>query len=182
MLTHRRTLTAAAALAALLSAGPYPAAAATVSLTTDPANPEIVVGRVRLGAPPAVVWNRLRRVDEWPRLFTDVRKLEVRRHQGDHWVVRLDSAVFKCGPHDYEVHFKSDQAAELRIDAPGIDASGTLSIVPAPGGSIFEHRLRVHVGRVVGWFVSERDVRDRQWRLVRAYLIDLERAFGASSA
>lgn len=54
------------------------------------------------------------------------------------------------GPHDYEIHFKGDRLAELRINAPGIGASGTLSVAADAGGSLVEYQLRIHVGRVAG--------------------------------
>lgn len=179
---NARELVLAVVLAGTAVAGLVPTAARATSaatMTTDPRNPDVIVGRVQLGAPAGQVWNRVRQVDRWSELFTDIRKLDVRKHEGSLWIVRLDSGILRCGPHDYEIRFTGERAAALKIVAPGIEADGTLSVAAAAGGSLFEYRLRVHVGRIASWFASEKDVRARQWQLIDSYLTDLARVFGA---
>jgi hypothetical protein len=180
--TKQRSRLAVASVVVLMLAAAQARADKGVSLRRDSGDAKTVIGRVELAAAPAAVWERFRQVDRWRELFTDVKKLEVRKHEEDYWRVRLDSAIFTCGPHDYELRFAgTKRAATLKILAPGADSEGQISAAPgsAPGSTVFEYRLRVQVSRVAGWFVSEKDIRDKQDRIVRQYLVDLARAFGS---
>lgn len=166
--------------AALLVHKGYGSPGAT--LTTDPRSPDLIVGRVHIKASPAQIWSRLKQVHDWARLFTDIRKLEIRKREGNHWLVDLDSVAFGCGPRQYDIRLKADRSAHLRIEAPGVDATGTLSVVGEGSGSRFEYRLRLRFIGAGGCFAAERDLRDRQWRFVGAYVADLERAFAPQPA
>lgn len=149
----------------------------SATLSTDPRDPEVIVGRVHVRESPARVWSRLKRVDDWARIFTDIRKLEIRKREGDHWMIDLESTAFGCGARPYDIRFKTGRSAHLRIYAPGVDATGTLSVAREGSGSRFEYHFRVRWVDAGRCFATERDVRDRQWRFVGAYVSDVESAF-----
>jgi hypothetical protein len=153
-----------------------------LDVARDRSSPDIIVGRVHVKEPPTQVWSRLKQVDDWARLFTDIRKLEIRKREGDHWLVDLDSVAFGCGPRQYDIRLKADRSAQLRIEAPGVDATGTLSVASEGSGSRFEYRLRLRFIGAGSCFAAERDLRDRQWRFVGAYVADVERAFSEHPA
>ena len=125
------------------------------------------------------VRERLRDVDAWPGLFTDIRNMRVTRRGGDEWTVRLETLTFDCGAHDYLVRFQPNGDVQLRIDAPGIDAVAQIEVRDAqtPGRSVVSYRLFVDAHGVVGWFVSEASLRRRQESMVTRYLTDLRGGF-----
>ncbi len=155
-------------------------AGAPVPWMRDRTDPRWAYGMVVVRTEAARVRERLRDVDAWPRLFSDIRTLQVVRRGGDAWTVRLQTATFDCGPHDYRVQFLPDGNVHLVIDAPGIDAVARMEVRDAqtPGRAVVTYRLFVDARGVVGWFVSEAALRRRQESMVVRYLSDLRRAFG----
>lgn len=154
-------------------------AGVTVPWMRDRTDPRWVYGMVVVPIPAATVQARLRNVDTWPRLFSDIRSLRVVRRGGDEWTVRLQTVVFECGPHDYHVRFASDGTVHLQIDAPGVDAVARVEVRDGqtPGRAAITYRLFVDAHGVVGWFVSEASLRRRQEAMVVRYLTDLRRGF-----
>lgn len=146
----------------------------------DRTDPRWAFGMVVVGADAAHVRARLRQVDAWPQLFTDIRSLGFVRRGGDTWTVRLQTVTFDCGPHDYNVRLMPDGNVHVAIDAPGIDAVARMEVRNAqtPGRAVITYRLFVDAHGVVGWFVSEAALHRRQERMVTRYLTDLRRAFG----
>jgi hypothetical protein len=65
---------------------------------------------------------------------------------------------------------------------PGAETEGTLSVSSEGTGARFEYRFRAHFARAGGCFGSERDLRDRQWRFLSAYVADVEKAFTTPGA
>ena len=156
-------------------------AGAVIPWLRDRTDPRWAYGMVIVRTDASHVRERLRNVYAWPQLFSDIRSLRVVRRVGDAWTVRLQTATFDCGPHDYRVQFLPDGNVHLQIDAPGIDAVARMEVRDAqtPGRAVVTYRLFVDTHGVVGWIVSEAALRRRQEAMVTRYLSDLRRAFGA---
>lgn len=146
----------------------------------DRRDPRWVYGMVTVPTDAQTVRARLRQVDTWPQLFSDIRSLRVTRRGGDEWTVRIETLTFDCGAHDYRVRFQPGGTVHLQIDAPGIDAVARMEVRDAytPGRAVVTYRLFVDAHGVVGWFVSEATLRRRQESMVTRYLTDLRRGFG----
>lgn len=152
----------------------------------DRRNPHMVRGQVVVPRAPADVWSRLRDVERWPRIFSDIRALRVVRRGGARWVVNLDTrAMEDCGPHDYRIRFDSArQLVDLEIDATGAEVVGRITVSPTRGGaaSTVTYSLYVRATGIVGWFVSTDDLRRIQEQMVVRYLRDLAGAFAGPSS
>lgn len=128
-------------------AQPAPAdAGVAVPWMRDRTDPRWVYGMVVVPVTAATVQTRLRNVDSWPRLFSDIRSLRVVRRGGDEWTVRLQTAVFECGPHDYHVRFTPGGTVNLQIDAPGVDAIARIDSVLEWDSQGFAHAGGAHGG------------------------------------
>lgn len=157
-----------------------PGRTAPVPWMRDRRDPRWVYGMVIVPTDAQTVRARLRRVDTWPQLFSDIRNVRVTRRGGDEWTVRIETLTFDCGAHDYHVWFQPDGTVHLQIDAPGIDAVARMEVRDGytPGRAVVTYRLFVDAHGVVGWFVSEATLRRRQESMVTRYLTDLRRGFG----
>lgn len=174
------------AILAIASGSVAAGAAGPVRMVRDPKDAHTIVGQASIAAPAPAVWARLARVGDWRQLFPDIRRLEVKEQRGTFWRIGLDSAIFDCGPHDYEVRLGPGPTVDLRILAPGVEAAGQIVLSARGDTTVATYRLRVRASRIVSWFVSEAKLRDKQERLVEDYLAALVRGFavggGAATA
>lgn len=139
------------------------------------ADPRTVTGIVQVKLEPGEVWRAVSVLENWPRLFTDVRRLKVKGRRGDVIAAEIDTRIFDCGPHEYRVRI-DDAARSMTMDiaALGLSASGSFVIEPGGGGtSTVRYSLTVEVKAPASWFASEADVRKKQERMVAAYLADI---------
>ena len=110
------------ALASVISTpdeGALAAEPTSVTWGRDPKDPRWVQGQALVRTAPADVWTRIQRVDDWPRMFSDIKWLRVVERSPDHWRVRLESKTMTCGAHDYHVRFQPSRSGKVVIDAPG---------------------------------------------------------------
>lgn len=151
----------------------------SVSLTRDARDPRWLRGEVLVDASPAQVLERVARVDRWSELFSDVRSVKVVKRSAEHWHVRLDTRTMDCGEHDYHITFSPGERLDLRIDAPGINAHGSLSAhsTGKAAQSTVKFELFIDTKGFMGWFIPERTLRKRQERMVRGDLEDLASSF-----
>lgn len=145
----------------------------------DDADPRWVQGQVLAQAAPDAVFARLRRVPEWPRMFTDIKSMKIVERGTDHWRVELETQTFDCGAHEYHVRFESPRTAKLWISAPGVTALAYMRVLDGATKetSRIVYSLFIDARGVAGWFISKDDLRRKQERMVVRYLADLERAF-----
>ncbi len=151
----------------------------------DKKDPRWVHGRVDVATAPSAVWDRARDVPSWPKLFSDIRWLTVKAHDGSRWRVRLETRSMNCGSHEYDVVLEPAQRrVRLDIDAPGIDSRAWLIVRDGapPAKADIRYSLYVRATGVMGWFISEKTLRAKQEQMVQRNLDDLRKAFGASSA
>lgn len=145
----------------------------------DEKDPRWVQGQAEAAASADAVFTRLRRVPEWPRLFTDIKSLRVIEGAADRWRVKLETKTFDCGAHEYDVLFDATRTGRLWIDAPGITALAYMRVYEGAtkDSSRIVYSLFVDARGVAGWFVSKEELRRKQEQMVVRYLTDLERAF-----
>lgn len=135
-----------------------------------------VQGRVRLPADAARLWARIRAVDDWTSIFSDVLKLTVVERTAPRWRVRVETRSFECGEHDYHLVFHEANTVEMRIAAPGVESVGYLSVAEDPsGGVLVTYRLLVRPQGFGGWFVSKKELQRKQEDMVVRYLRDVRR-------
>jgi hypothetical protein len=168
-------LVALASAPLVLAAAP----AGTATLTRDARDARWLEGKIRVAAAPAEVVERVARVDRWNQLFSDVKSVRVVKRSPNHWHVRLDTRTMDCGEHDYHITVRPGQGITLVIDAPGIEARGSLSARASEriGQSEITFRLFIDTKGVMGWFIPESTLRARQQQMVRRDLEDLARSF-----
>lgn len=185
MLTRRCILAsvlAAFSISAIpLSVTAQPAQANQPTWKRDEKDPRWVQGQVTAAATPDAVFARLQRVPEWPRIFTDIKSMKVIERGTDHWRVKLETWTFDCGAHEYHVRFDASRTARLWIDAPGVTAVAYMRVLPnaTTDTSRVVYSLFVDARGVMGWFISNEELRRKQEQMVARYLADLERTFRA---
>lgn len=156
-------------------------AADGVTWERDTKSPHWVHGQVDVTTPPAAVWERIQKVEQWPTLFSDVKWIKVEERSENRWRVRLETRSMDCGAHNYSVTFDSRQRrALLQIDAPGIESTARLLVRQGSGSAKANvaYSLYVRATGVVGWFVSEKALHKKQEHMVERNLRDLGKAFG----
>lgn len=94
--------------------------------------------------------------------------------------IELELRTFDSGSHEWEVRALSNRTVEMSIGAPGIKARGVATVKDGatPLDALVSYWLFVDVSGIVGWFVSEKDLRAKQERLIDRNLRDLEKVFG----
>jgi hypothetical protein len=152
-----------------------------ISWQRDKNSPHWVHGMVDVSAAPAEVWRRLQPVADWPKIFTDIKWLSVKQRAKSNIRVRLETRTFTCGAHDYVIAMDpATQTGTLEIDAPGVDSRARLIVRKGAreGQANIAYSLYVKATGVVGWFISEEALHQKQEQMVQRYLRDLENAFG----
>lgn len=170
-------------LASFLS-GPAQAQGATppgITWAHDRTDPHWVQGQVNVNASPDAVWARVADVPNWPKLLTDIKWLKVLDKGKDRWRVKLETRTFECGAHEYKVMLLGGRALTFEIDAPGIDSKARVVVRPgaSPSQANIVYSLYVRATGIMGWFISEKQLRGRQEAMVIRALTDIQRTFGA---
>lgn len=169
VLTALATLPFAALLARRAAAGPI------VVVTRSSTDPRWVTGTVTIPVTPSAAWSKLSAVGAWQSLFTDIVSSKTRKHSGDHWELEVVSKILGGHAHDYLVDL-SGTAVTLNMVITGVDAHGTLSLSSSNAGTVARFDLYASTSGAIGWFVSEKGLREKQASLVRSYLEDLAKA------
>lgn len=151
-----------------------------ITWSRDKSDPHWVQGQVNVNASLDAVWNRVSDVPNWPKLLTDIKWLKVLDKGKDHWRIKLETRSFECGAHEYHVALHGGNLLTFEIDAPGIDSKARVLVRSgaSPEQSNVVYSLYVRATGIVGWFVSEKELRRRQEAMVVRALTDLQRAFG----
>lgn len=96
-------------------------------------------------------------------------------------MIRFQSRIVGHGPFDYLVTLDAaKKSGRVVVDAPGVRAAAYASVTPTD-----DRHARVtyaaFVDRygVLGWFLAESGLRERQERLLEQNLADLGKAFGS---
>ena len=154
----------------------------SVTWSRDRKDPRWVQGQALVSTPAAEVWTRLQRVDEWPRMFSDIKWLRVVERSTDHWRVRLESKTMTCGAHDYHIQFQRSRSGKVVIDAPGTTSSAYFRVFDGkrPADARVVYSLFIEIRGIVSWFVSERTLREKQEQMVERYLRDIDGLFNVS--
>jgi hypothetical protein len=150
----------------------------------SPYDPRWIQGQIDVATPAPAVWHSVASVRGWPSIFSDIESFSVKSESSDgaHWVIRFESRMVGHGRFDYFVTLDTAKTSvRIVVDAPGVRAAAFASVAP-----IDDRHARVtyavFVDRhgVLGLFLSESDLRERQERLLELNLVDLGRAFGAA--
>ena len=176
--SRRHALTALATLpfAALLVR--RAAAAPVVVVTRSSTDPRWVTGTVTIPATQTAAWSKLSAVGAWQSLFTDIVSAKTQKHSGDHWELEVVSKILGGHAHDYLADL-SGTTVTLKMAITGVDAHGTLSLSSSTAGTVARFDLYASTSGAIGWFLSEKALREKQASLVRSYLEDLAKAFTA---
>jgi Polyketide cyclase / dehydrase and lipid transport len=163
---------------------PVPAAAdaprgPSIHWSRDKKDPRWVNGYVLVDTAPDAVWAALQGVSSWPTMFSDIKTMKVKRHDGNAWRLEMSTRTFDCGAHDYEVLVQPDRTISVRMLVPGANAVAYVRVRPVQGTeqSIVTYDLFVDVRGVASWFISEKTLRQKQEAMTTRYLGDLQRAF-----
>ncbi|HEU4407783.1 MAG TPA: hypothetical protein VFS43_21140 [Polyangiaceae bacterium] len=172
-ITRRRAVRLLAAGATLLAAS---TASAGPPVARDASDPRWVGGAVVVPLPPPQARELLNDVGGWPKLFRDVRSLEIRRHDSGRWRASLVSATLGGHAHDLEAS-RTAEGVAFTIDATGLNTRGVFAVAdgPSAGTSRVTFRLFAETTGVAGLFLSEQSLRKRQEGFVATYLADLQR-------
>lgn len=139
-------------------------------------------GEARVATNPNSVVARLQDIDKWPQVFSEVKWIKVKKRAPNYAKAELEIRTFDCGSHDWEITFLANRTIEMNIGAPGIKARAVTMVKDGktPTEAVVTYCLFVDVSGVVGWFVSEKDLRAKQEKLATNILKDLEKTFGAA--
>lgn len=162
-------------LATFAIAGPR-TGPSTVRIVRDSKDPRWVHGTVTVATGPDDTFRRVSQVDRWSTLFSDIKRLNVKRKASAHWLIEIESATMNCGAHDYHIKILPDRTLSFVIDATGIAATGYLRVRPVadqPTLSKVAFDLFIETTGVIGWFIPESSVRTRQEIMVGRDLTDL---------
>ncbi len=165
-------------------ATPVPVSAADLRVWwgRDAKDPDWVHGQVLISSPARDVWSRIEKVDSWPSIFSDIKRMRVLERDPPHWRIRVETESFDCGARDYHILFQEERTAEIRMEAPGFESRAYLSARDDPsGGALVSYRLFLMPTGFTGWFVSKKELRRRQEDMVVRYLADVRRLFGAEA-
>ena len=155
-----------------------------ITWARDRNDPHWVQGQVNVGATPGAVWTRVADVPNWPKLLNDVKWVQVLERSKNWLRVKLETRTFDCGAHEYTVTLHDGQRLlTFEIDAPGIDSRARVLV--RPGASAAQanvvYSLYVRATGIMGWFISEKELRKRQETMMLRALTDIQRTFGTGS-
>lgn len=152
-------------------------AAPVVVVTRSSSDPRWVTGTVSIPVAKTAAWSKLSAVGTWQALFTDIVSSKTRKHVGDHWELEVVSRILGGHAHDFLVDLSGTTVA-LQMAITGVDAHGTLSLSSSGAAeTVARFDLYASTSGAIGWFVSEKSLREKQAALVRSYLDDLAKAF-----
>ncbi len=178
------TLVLAAALG-MGAFGPQSLTMATISGHPRPQSsqdPHWVRGQVDLATPAPSVWRRFADVRGWPSIFSDMTSFSVKSESSDgaHWGIRFESRIVGHGAFDYLVTLDpAKQSGRVVVEASGVRGAVYATVTPIDDRSArLNYATFADRSGVLGWFLPERSLHERQERLVEQNLVDLGKAFG----
>jgi hypothetical protein len=172
LLSGMTALGASVLLARLASADE--AAPATIRWSPDK---DGVHGQITAEGSALLVWSRLERVEDWPSLFSDIRALEVKKREGNRWLLRLvtrSARSARSGKLDLN---PPARRADLALDAGAIAVRVKVAVSDGAAADLSTVDLWVSTSGVLGWFVSDKTLRQKQAAIAERYLLDLQSAF-----
>lgn len=164
---------------AVLERDAFAESSAPYSYRRDPKDPRWVQGEATVDAPPDVVFANVAQVDAWPKTLTDIARLKVLSHRGDHWQVELETRTIPAGMLAYDVE-ASPQNRSLRLytNRMGVYTVAQTDVKPGPtpGQSKVTYSLLITVSGLPALLISEKSLRAKQEHMVDQTLGDLYRA------
>ncbi len=146
----------------------------------DTKDPRWVQGEVTVDAAPDVVFAIVAQVDAWPKTMTDISRLKVVSHKGDHWEVELETRTIPAGMLAYDVAVTpANRSARLYTNRMGVYTIAQTDVKPGPtpGQSKVTYSLLITVSGVPSLLISEKSLRTKQEHMVDQTVGDLYRAF-----
>ncbi len=146
----------------------------------DTKDPRWVQGEVTVDAAPDVVFAMVSQVDAWPKTLTDIARLKVVSHKGDHWEVELETRTIPAGMLAYDVQATpANRSLRLYTDRMGVYTIAQTDVKPGPtpGQSKVTYSLLITVSGVPSLLISEKSLRAKQEHMVDQMVGDLYRAY-----
>lgn len=154
-----------------------------VVLERPAADTHWVQGQVTVGAPPDEVWARLENVAAWPRLLTDVERLEVKERRGSHWEIELETRTLGHGELPYHVDLQPEPSRRVRFwrSGSGVAVQAFLLVRegPTPRQSNVVYSLYLRLSGLPHLLISDHSLVEKQQHMVSVTLSDLDRAFSS---
>lgn len=151
----------------------------------DTKDPRWVQGEVTVDAAPDVVFTAIQKVDAWPKMLTDISRLKVLSHKGDHWEIELETRTIPAGMLGYDVQVTpSSRSLKAYTNRMGVYTIAQTDVKPGPtaGQSTITYSLLIQVSGVPSLLISEKSLRNKQEHMVDQTLGDLLRAFKKPAA
>jgi|GEM_PF-2837456 len=150
-----------------------------VSVERVPSAPHWMQGQVIVSAPPEVVWARLQDVAGWPKLLTDVARLEVKERRGSRWEIELETRTLGHGQLPYHVELEPGRRVRFWRSGSGVAVQAFLLVRdgPAPGKANVVYSLYVHLTGLPHLLLPDSSLDEKQEHMVSVTLGDLERGF-----
>ncbi len=146
----------------------------------DTKDPRWVQGEVTVDASPDVVFANVAQVDAWPKTLTDISRLKVLSHRGDHWEVELETRTIPAGMLAYDIAVTpANRSLRLYTNRMGVYTIAQTDVKPGPTPeqSKVTYSLLITVSGVPSLLISEKSLHKKQEHMVDQTLGDLSRAF-----
>lgn len=145
----------------------------------DTKDPRWVSGSVVVDAPPDEVWARFERVDTWPQMLSDIKRMKVVDHRDTHWGIELETRTLGHGMLGYAVETSPDRVVKLSTDKLGVHALAYTRIHPGPraGQSLVSYSLFLKLNGAPSLLISDKSLREKQDHMVAVTLADIGRGF-----
>ena len=146
----------------------------------DAKDPRWVQGEVTVDAAPDAVFATMAQVDAWPKTLTDISRLKVVSHKGDHWEVELESRTIPAGMLAYDVAVTpANRSLRLYTNRNGVYTIAQTDVKPGAtaGQSKITYSLLITVSGIPSLLISEKSLRSKQEHMVDQTVGDLYRAF-----
>lgn len=145
----------------------------------EASDPHWVQGQVTVSAPPELVWSRLQNVAEWPRLLTDVERLDVTERRGSRWEIMLETRTLGHGELPYHVDLEPGRRVRFWRTGSGVAVQAFMLVRegPTPLHSNVVYSLYVRLTGLPHLLISDESLGKKQEHMVAVSLADLYRAF-----
>ncbi len=148
----------------------------------ESATPHLTEGVVELHGTPSDIYLALTDYRSWPQLFADVARVSVKSGGRENAVVEIESRAFG---HAHSFRFRNDAVQRLRfeaVDAHGLTIWGEFFLERTSEKTTrVRARLYAEATGVVGFFTSEKSLREKRRSRMTSDLSSLARRWSGSS-
>lgn len=150
-----------------------------VSVERVPSAPRWMQGQVTVSAPPEVVWARLQDVAGWPKLLTDLARLDVKERRGSRWEIDLETRTLGHGQLPYHVELEPGLRVRFWRSGSGVAVQAFLLVRDGPtsGTANIVYSLYVRLTGLPHVLLPDSSLDEKQEHMVSVTLRDLERGF-----